>query len=198
VENLEKVQRAPRSDACYRTKAVVARVFLTIECQAAYRHGRVAELLRFDARKHRRISPDGCAPDSAKKVPRNRARNERPVRGDNRTGQAIWGAWGGWALAPNTASMGRDYRSHLYLSRKGRRTFKPDAIFFNRQQVPERFQAGACPPGSRNGNRFAPEKPVKSAFWRPVLTFWTRQRKRPRLELTARRNGWPRPACRRP
>ncbi len=26
---------------------------------------------------------------------------------------------------------GRDNRSHLYLSRKGRRTFKPDANFFN-------------------------------------------------------------------
>jgi len=41
------------------------------------------------------------------------------------------GAWGGWALAPNTASMGRDNRSHPYQSQKDRRTFKPDAIFFN-------------------------------------------------------------------
>jgi uncharacterized protein (TIGR00369 family) len=32
--------------------------------------------------------------------------NERPVRGDNRTGQSHMGAWGGWALAPNIA-MGR-------------------------------------------------------------------------------------------
>jgi hypothetical protein len=29
-------------------------------------------------------------------------KNMRPVRGDNRTGQAIW-RWGGWALAPNIA-----------------------------------------------------------------------------------------------
>jgi hypothetical protein len=45
-------------------------------------------------------------------------RNERPVRGDNRTGQAIWGAWGGWALAPNIA-MGRNYRSHTLLVAEG-------------------------------------------------------------------------------
>ena len=31
------------------------------------------------------------------------AQNERPVRGDNRTGQSHMGAWGGWALAPNIA-----------------------------------------------------------------------------------------------
>jgi hypothetical protein len=34
------------------------------------------------------------------------AQIERPVRGDNRTGQAIWALGGGWALAPNTASWG--------------------------------------------------------------------------------------------
>jgi hypothetical protein len=34
------------------------------------------------------------------------------------------GAWGGWALAPNTASMGRDNRSHDHWSLEGRRTFK--------------------------------------------------------------------------
>src|SRR5882724_11470211 len=36
------------------------------------------------------------------------AKNKRPVRGDNRTGQSHMGAWGGWALAPNIA-MGRNY-----------------------------------------------------------------------------------------
>jgi hypothetical protein len=39
------------------------------------------------------------------------------------------GAWGGWALAPDTASMGRDYRSHRYWSQQGSGTFKPPAIF---------------------------------------------------------------------
>src|SRR5260221_14352342 len=41
------------------------------------------------------------------------------------------GAWGGWALAPDTASIGRDNRSHRYLSRKGRQTFKRPCGFFN-------------------------------------------------------------------
>src|ERR1700691_2641623 len=90
------------------------------------------------------ISPDGSA--------RNVSQNERPVRGDNRTGQAIWGAWGGWALAPDTASMGRDYRSHQHWSRHRRRTFKPPAIFFGL------FLAGAAlrldaPPGLRCRHR---------------------------------------------
>jgi hypothetical protein len=31
------------------------------------------------------------------------AEKERPVRGDNRTGQSHMGAWGGWALAPDIA-----------------------------------------------------------------------------------------------
>ena len=39
----------------------------------------------------------------ARSVPINGAEKERPVRGDNRTGQSHMGAWGGWALAPNTA-----------------------------------------------------------------------------------------------
>ena len=34
---------------------------------------------------------------------RHDAEKKRPVRGDNRTGQSHMGAWGGWALAPNTA-----------------------------------------------------------------------------------------------
>jgi hypothetical protein len=41
------------------------------------------------------------------------------------------GAWGGWALAPDTASMGRDYRSHLDWSRKAGRTFKAPANIFD-------------------------------------------------------------------
>src|SRR5450631_1527984 len=41
------------------------------------------------------------------------------------------GAWGGWALAPYTASMGRDNRSHTHLSPKGCPTFKAPGDFFN-------------------------------------------------------------------
>src|SRR6266545_2202393 len=59
----------------------------------------------------------------------------RPKRmtrpGGQPDGSSYTGAWGGWALAPNTASMGRDYRSHRYRSREGRRTFKRPAKFFN-------------------------------------------------------------------
>ena len=40
-------------------------------------------------------------------------------------------AWGGWALAPNTASMGRDNRSTDIVSRQGRSTFKRTWDFFN-------------------------------------------------------------------
>jgi len=75
-------------------------------------------------------------------------RQKRKTRpGGQPDGSSHMGAWGGWALAPNTASMGRDYRSHLYLSRKGGRTFKPDANFFNFLAASSRgrFQASACP-----------------------------------------------------
>jgi len=59
----------------------------------------------------------------------NNAENRRPVRGDNRTGQAIW-RLGWWALAPNIA-MGRDNRSHMKLVAEGCRTFKTAGDFFN-------------------------------------------------------------------
>jgi hypothetical protein len=51
------------------------------------------------------------------------------------------GAWGGWALAPNTASMGRDNRSHDDWSRQGRQTFKRVSDFFTAwQEFSERFE----------------------------------------------------------
>jgi len=56
-------------------------------------------------------------------------RKTRP--GGQPDGSSHMGAWGGWALAPNTASMGRDNRSHAHLSPKGRPTFKPPCDFFN-------------------------------------------------------------------
>ena len=66
-----------------------------------------------------------------KSVGTDRPQMERPARGDNRTGQAIYGRWGGWALAPDTA-VGRGYQSHTDKSRQGGGTFKTQGTFFNR------------------------------------------------------------------
>ena len=43
----------------------------------------------------------------------------------------LYGRWGGWALAPDTASLGRDYRSHISWSWVAGETFKAPANFFN-------------------------------------------------------------------
>jgi hypothetical protein len=56
-----------------------------------------------------------------------RKRKTRP--GGQPDGSSHMGAWGGWALAPDTASLGRDYRSHLVKSRQGSRTFNAVSIF---------------------------------------------------------------------
>src|SRR5439155_24334192 len=58
------------------------------------------------------------------------AENERPVRGDNRTGQAIW-ALGVDGRSRLIQPMGRDYRSHIDKSQHPRRTFKTPGDFFN-------------------------------------------------------------------
>jgi hypothetical protein len=58
------------------------------------------------------------------------AENERPVRGDNRTGQAIW-ALGVDGRSRRIQPMGRDYRSHIDKSQHPRRTFKTPGDFFN-------------------------------------------------------------------
>src|ERR1700688_124559 len=58
-------------------------------------------------------------------------RKRKPRRGGHPDGSSHMGAWGGWALAPNTASMGRDNRSHRHESPEGRHTFKPASAFFN-------------------------------------------------------------------
>jgi hypothetical protein len=76
------------------------------------------------------------------------------------------GAWGGWALAPYTASMGRDFRSHIDWSRKGGRTFKPAGDFFNFSAGTfERIFESCC---GRYGRESGQEKRVKSAIRRPV------------------------------
>src|SRR5580698_10449348 len=73
------------------------------------------------------------APPACRRVGQSQSRKWRQKRktrpGGQPDGSSYMGAWGGWALAPNTASMGRDYRSHPYWSRRGRPTFKRSAIF---------------------------------------------------------------------
>ena len=64
--------------------------------------------------------PSRCVKD-------RRKRKTRP--GGQPDGSSYMGAWGGWALAPNTASMGRDYRSHPGKSQEGVRTFNALSIF---------------------------------------------------------------------
>jgi len=66
-------------------------------------------------------------------------KNERPVRGDNRTGQSHIGAWGGWALAPNIA-MGRYFRSHNELVAGKEICVQNDQSFFDRPEL--RFARG--------------------------------------------------------
>src|ERR1700732_3215131 len=59
-----------------------------------------------------------------------RAKTKDPSGGT--TGRVkLYGRWGGWALAPDTASLGRDCRSHINWSRGGGETFKAPAAFFN-------------------------------------------------------------------
>jgi len=73
-------------------------------------------------------------PQRARKVRLNKikrlGKNERPVRGDNRTGQAIW-ALGVDGRSRRIQPMGRDYRSHINKSQHPRRTFKTSGDFFN-------------------------------------------------------------------
>ena len=95
---------------------------------------------------------------------RRRKRKTRP--GGQPDGSSHMGAWGGWALAPYTASMGRDYRSHIDWSRKGGRTFKPAGGFFNflagiLESIFESFcdRSGAGP-GQENRAKSAIQSPV--------------------------------------
>src|SRR3984885_13445695 len=127
VENFNFVQRAPLSTTAHRQKAGV---LSSIHSQATRRHGRIAQWRRGLIRGPR----DGTA--------RNIAGNERPVRGDNRTGQAIWALgvdgrsrriqprWGG-ITAPTLIRRGRG---------AGRSTRR--AIFLTfRQELSVRFRA---------------------------------------------------------
>src|ERR1700730_17302746 len=71
-----------------------------------------------------------CPAIVARKRPEPKPKREtRP--GGQPDGSSHMGAWGGWALAPNKASMGRDNRSHRHKSPEGRPTFKSARGFFN-------------------------------------------------------------------
>jgi hypothetical protein len=90
-----------------------------------------------------------------------RRKKERPVRGDNRTGQAIW-ALGVDGRSRRIQLMGRDFRSHIYLSLPGRCSFKANGDFFGAASWVEaeyrRFEVGATwiPQGARTseGRRY--------------------------------------------
>src|ERR1700733_8902292 len=69
-----------------------------------------------------------------------RKRKTRP--GGQPDGSSYMGAWGGWALAPNTASVGRDCRSRPYRSREGSLTFKALLTFLAGGFRPENNPAG--------------------------------------------------------
>jgi hypothetical protein len=87
------------SECAYRTTEIGGRpvkygLILSIPGQAHRQHGRVALI---PSRENARIS----------------AETKDPSGGT--TGRVkLYGRWGGWALAPNTTSMGRDDRSHIY------------------------------------------------------------------------------------
>ena len=94
------------------------------------------------------------------------AENERPVRGDNRTGQAIW-ALGVDGRSRRIQPMGRDYRSHIDKSQHPSRTFKTPGDFFNpvfgaiaanitAQQAISRRLRPICLPPSMAGRRSVP------------------------------------------
>jgi hypothetical protein len=80
--------------------------------------------------------PDGAAARyrkpkaAAADFGQNVSEKKRPVRGDNRTGQAIW-ALGVDGRSRRIQPMGRDYRSHIDKSQQARRTFKTSDDFFN-------------------------------------------------------------------
>jgi hypothetical protein len=89
VENFPVVQPAILASIVRVEKSALLRAFL--------QHFRVKPRTRMTALQQ---TP---AHLSAQKS-RATAEKKRPDRGDNRSGQSHMGAWGGWALAPNTAN----------------------------------------------------------------------------------------------
>ena len=135
-------------------------------------------------------------------------RQKRKTRpGGQPDGSSHMGAWGGWALAPNTASMGRDNRSHRYKSQQRPYTFKPSDDFF-------KFFAGRIfgrKSIARRGD-WSRQRPIYRTPWRPPagsgpvsgepvagLRHFQRQRFQRRVWPESRRPApparrrWPRP-----
>src|SRR2546430_377299 len=86
-----KLLRCPASDPCQQSAPQKIRVNTRLSCNSP----------RQATRNMTALQQTRAALSAAKS--KAAAKNERPVRGDNRTGQSHMGAWGGWALAPNIA-----------------------------------------------------------------------------------------------
>src|SRR2546423_360215 len=56
-----------------------------------------------------------------------------------------YGAWGGWALAPNMASMGRNSRSHRYSVLRGRLGVQSACGFFGSRRTAAIIYCAAAP-----------------------------------------------------
>src|SRR5260370_5273883 len=98
-------------------------VFLPPPSQAAHRHGGVAEGCKYaSGAPESPISSSGAAELSPK--------TKDPSGGTTGRGKPYGRAWGGWALAPNTASMGRDNRSHSYCVAAGSQHAQTEFGFF--------------------------------------------------------------------
>ena len=151
-------------------------VFPASSRQAASRHDGVAATDLRGAREERK--PQKMRPK----------RKTRP--GGQPDGSSYTGAWGGWALAPNTASMGRDYRSHRHRSREGRRTFKRPANFFNFwATIFGRYQAEII---ARRGDGLR-ERPTCQTPWRHPAGSSPWSRERPDELRLLQRQGCPKP-----
>ncbi len=133
-----------------------------------------------------RVRSAKLAADFAQKM-----RPQRKTRpGGQPDGSSYTGAWGGWALAPNTASMGRDYRSHRHRSREGRRTFKRPANFFNFwATIFGRYQAEII---ARRGDGLR-ERPTCQTPWRHPAGSSPWSRERPDEPRLFQLQGYPKP-----
>ena len=141
--------------------------FLIVQCvelRGAQRSKKSAEIR--SCQRYLRSSCTAAWPHATQLPSKAGAENERPVRGDNRTGQAIW-ALGVDGRSRLIQPMGRDYRSHIDKSQHPRRTFNTPGDFFNlllgaiaakitAQQAISRRLRPTCPTRSTAGSHSAP------------------------------------------
>ena len=106
---------------------------MLIHSQASHKHNRPAGP-RDDLAEAYEVcvatftQPCSCSRAERCKADFQNAQKERPVRGDNRTGQAIW-ALGVDGRSRRIQPMGRDYRSHIIWSRQPAERSKRRSIF---------------------------------------------------------------------